>query len=87
MLAEIARAAPPGRVGEMTGGALFFGFGGSMFIPAIFGILLDLTDGDYLVCFGMIAAIALVAGLLFLLAARGPRPGSAAPMSPAQTVR
>ncbi len=70
MLAEIARAAPPGRVGEMTGGALFFGFGGSMIVPALFGVLLDVTDGDYVVCFGMVAGVALSAGLLFLLAAR-----------------
>jgi len=71
MLAEITRAAPPGRVGEMTGGALFFGFGGSMTVPAVFGVVLDVTGGDYIACFGMVAAIALAAAFLFLFAARG----------------
>jgi MFS family permease len=68
MLAEITRAAPVRRVGEMTGGALFFGFAGSMSVPAVFGALLDVTGGDYFVCFAMIGAIALAAGALFLVA-------------------
>lgn len=79
MLAEITRASPAGRVGEMTGGALFFGFAGSMSVPAVFGGLLDATEGDYAVCFGMVAVIAVVAGVLFLFSAGARRPRSDVP--------
>jgi fucose permease len=79
MLAEITRASPAGRVGEMTGGALFFGFAGSMSVPAVFGGLLDATEGDYAVCFGMVAVIAVVAGVLFLFSAGAGRPRSDVP--------
>lgn len=36
-LAQLARVAPEGKTGLATGGMLFFGFGGSIFLPVLFG--------------------------------------------------
>ncbi len=40
-LAQLARTAPEGQAGVATGGTLFFGFGGAIFIPVLFGKLHD----------------------------------------------
>ncbi len=64
MLAEIARQAPGGEVGRMTGGVLFFTFAGLMLVPAGFGIVLGVTD-SYRTGFFATALPALLAGLLF----------------------
>jgi MFS family permease len=39
MLAEVARLAPPGRAGQVTGGVLFFAQIGQIVLPPLFGLL------------------------------------------------
>lgn len=66
LLAEIARVAPPGRVGAATA-AMGFAFGLSMLVaPSLFSLAVGLTGG-YGIGFGLCAAMA----LLSVLALRG----------------
>ena len=67
-LAEVARRAPPGRVGAVTGGTQFLTFIGALAAPPLFGIVVGLVGGygkAYLVfCF-----LPALAGLRLLFAA------------------
>lgn len=63
MLAELARIAPPGKAGFVTGGSVFITFGGVVLAPAVFSALLALGLG-YGAGFAMLAGLSLVgAGL------------------------
>jgi MFS family permease len=65
LLAEVARLAPIGEVGRMTGGILAFGSAGQIIYPAIFGI--GYWIGGYSMAFVAIAVpAALVGGLFFI---------------------
>lgn len=59
-LAEIARLAPPGRVGDATSGATFVAFAGYLIAPIVFALVVPIV-GSYGSCFVVLAAIALVA--------------------------
>lgn len=61
-LAEIARLAPAGKVGMLTGGALLFTFTGAVTGPPLFGAILAFT-GSYALGFGVFAVLPLLAGL------------------------
>lgn len=68
-LAEIARLAPPGRAGEITGGTAMFTFAGPLLGPALFGLIL-LLSGSYGVAFCTMGSFTLLAGLLLIRDAR-----------------
>lgn len=61
-LAEVARIAPPGKVGVVTGGVMLFTFSGSVLGPPTFGAILAFT-GSYTLGFLFIALLPLVMGL------------------------
>ena len=61
-LAEIARLAPAGKVGMLTGGALLFTFTGAVAGPPLFGAILAFS-GSYALGFGVFAVLPLLAGL------------------------
>ena len=61
-LAEVARIAPPGKVGTVTGGVMLFNFSGAVLGPPVFGAILGFT-GSYALGFLFIALLPLVAGL------------------------
>lgn len=54
LIAEVARLAPPGRVGGMTGGVLAFGDAAALVLPLVFSGLLVAT-GSYAAGFAMAA--------------------------------
>lgn len=60
LLSEFARLAPPGRVGEATGGGQFFLFGGIMVGPLAFGGIVELTHsyGAALLTFAVLTGLA-----------------------------
>ncbi len=64
-VAEIARLAPPGRAGEITGGTVVFTFAGPLVSPALFSIALVLTD-SYAWGFGLLAAGTFAAVILMI---------------------
>ena len=66
-LAQIARLAPPGRVGEVTGGTSFLTFGGVMVMPAMFSAILAST-GSYTIGFVFSAVLTLASGLSYFSA-------------------
>jgi MFS family permease len=57
-LAEVARLAPPGRVGDATSGSTFFTFSGYLLAPILFALAIPFV-GSYGVCFLILAVIAL----------------------------
>ncbi|HTZ76861.1 MAG TPA: MFS transporter [Stellaceae bacterium] len=61
-LAEVARLAPPGAAGSATGGALSITFFGIVLGPALFGLVVSLSD-SYALAFALLAAGALIGGL------------------------
>ena len=61
-LAEVAREAPKGRVGETTSGATLYVFFGYIVGPALFAMLVTAT-GDYRAAFLLVAGLTLMAGL------------------------
>ena len=65
LLAEVARLAPPGKVGATTGGVLSFGDMGSAAMPLLFGGILAAT-GSYGWGFAAAALAPLAAGLTLL---------------------
>jgi MFS family permease len=65
MLAELARIAPPGKAGFVTGGSVFVTFGGVVLAPAVFSALLALGLG-YGAGFAMLAGLALAGAVLAL---------------------
>ena len=65
-LSEVARLAPPDRVGEATGGAQFFFFGGAVSVPPVFGGIIELSGG-YPAAFYAAAAMSLCASVAIAL--------------------
>lgn len=61
-LAEVARIAPPGKVGMVTGGAMLFNFSGAVLGPPVFGAILGFT-GSYAFGFLIVALLPLAWGL------------------------
>jgi len=74
-LAEVARIAPPGKVGTVTGGVMLFNFSGSVLGPPAFGAILGFT-GSYALGFLFIALLPLVWGLNLALAPRAAAAGN-----------
>lgn len=64
LLAEIARRAPPGFAGVVTGGAVACAYMGMMSLPALTGAIVAAT-GDYTLAFVCAAAPAGIVGLRF----------------------
>jgi MFS family permease len=64
LLSEIARLAPPGEVGRMTGGVLAFGTAGQIAFPIIFG--LGYWLGDYIGAFLAVSLPAFATALIML---------------------
>lgn len=69
-LAEVARAAPPGRVSEATGGVQVFMFGGVLLLPPLVGALVQL-GGGYQAGFMALILVYLLASMYLLLGFRG----------------
>ncbi|MBE0626343.1 MAG: MFS transporter [Burkholderiales bacterium] len=67
-LAEVARRAPPGRVGAITGGTQFFTFIGALAAPPIFGVVVGLA-GNYGKAYFIFCLLPALAGLRLLLSA------------------
>jgi len=65
LLSEVARLAPPGQIGTMTGGVLAFGGAGMMLYPVIYGTILD-TTGSYGIGFFAAALPALAVGWMLV---------------------
>ena len=72
-LAEVARRAPPGRVGALTGGTQFFTFIGALAAPPLFGFVAGLAGG-YGKAYLAFCLLPALAGLRMLLGA-GTEPG------------
>lgn len=74
--AEVARLAPGGRVGDITGGAQFVTFSGNVIVPPLVGALIA-AHGSYAVGFGAFAALPLLVGMYLLIAGgRAPKHAS-----------
>ncbi|MFT5174951.1 MAG: MFS family permease [Gammaproteobacteria bacterium] len=71
LLAEVARLVPANEVGGTTGGVLAFTSIAMMIYPAIFGLLLALTD-SYKIGFALASIPAFIAFVMFIY---GPVPG------------
>ena len=65
MLAEVARNAPPGGAGDVTGVAVVFAYAGMVVFPGLIGIIVGLT-GSYQAGFVLVALVTLPIGLRFL---------------------
>lgn len=65
MLAEVARNAPPGGAGDVTGVAVVFAYAGMVIFPGLIGIIVGLT-GSYQAGFVLVALVTLPVGLRFL---------------------
>jgi MFS family permease len=68
-LAEVARLAPPGRVGTITGGTQFFTFVGALAAPPLFGFVVELA-GNYGRAYLVFCLLPAIAGLRLLMGAR-----------------
>jgi MFS family permease len=68
-LAEVARLAPPGQVGAITGGTQFFTFIGALAAPPLFGFVVGLV-GSYGNAYLVFCLLPALAGLRLLLGAR-----------------
>lgn len=77
LIAEVARLAPPGRVGGTTGGVLAFGDAAALVLPLTFSAILVVT-GDYGIGFAVAGLPALVTALYLSLM----RPPMRPPMLP-----
>ncbi len=76
MLAEVARLAPPGRVGATTGGLLVFIMASATLYPLAIGVIVGMT-GNYGIGYFVAAVPALLVGLK-LLRRRGDETGETA---------
>ena len=72
LLAEIARIAPPGMAGVVTGGAVFFAYLGMITFPGSFGLILALT-GSYQTAFVILGAVPIMIGAKMFRSARRQR--------------
>ncbi len=70
-LSEIARLAPPGRVGAITGSVIGLSCIGQVILPPLFAAVLLLTD-SYVLGFSLAAVPTSIVGVLLLLAERRP---------------
>ncbi len=78
-LAQVARLAPPGHAGDATGGSLVFTYGGVLFGPPAFSLLVA-SGVDYASAYLLVAAPAVACGLWLLAADRGgARPAEPSP--------
>jgi len=68
-LAEVARRAPPGRVGAITGGTQFFTFVGALAAPPLFGLVVGIT-GSYGKAYLLFCLLPALAGVRMLFGAR-----------------
>jgi hypothetical protein len=64
-LAELTRLAPPGRIGDVTGGSSFFTFLGVVVTPPLFHFVLGLTS-SYGATYALLGVPAFAAGLMLL---------------------
>ncbi len=71
--AELARRAPSGQAGLLTGGAQFFTFSGALLVPPLFSLMLALFD-SYALNFALLAVASLACGVALLPLARTERP-------------
>jgi len=69
-LAEVARVAPPGQAGRVTGVVVSMSFVGCMLLPAIYGAVLGVTD-SYFIGYAIVVVPVLAAALMIW---RKPRP-------------
>jgi MFS family permease len=65
-LAELTRLAPPGRIGDVTGGSSFFTFLGVVVTPPLFHLTLGLTS-SYAATYALFGVPAFVVGAMLLL--------------------
>ena len=65
LLAEVARLAPPGQIGGVTGGVLAFTSIAMMTYPALYGSILAIT-ASYSIGFMVCSVPAIASGLIFL---------------------
>ena len=79
-LAETARQAPPGRVGEATGGTLSITFSGVIVGPPLLSLLIQATGG-YEAGFLLLAVATALVGAMFLTGLRAEQPTPARNMS------
>jgi MFS family permease len=84
LLSEVARMAPAGQVGPVTGGVLFFGALGMLTYPFVAKQLLDFGVG-YNVIFFLASVPALLMGFKLLLSKAAPADAPAAPKPASQT--
>ncbi|MBE0614440.1 MAG: MFS transporter [Burkholderiales bacterium] len=70
-LAEVARLAPPDRVGAITGGTQFLTFIGALAAPPLFGVVVGLA-GNYGRAYFIFCLLPALAGLRMLWSARRP---------------
>jgi nitrate/nitrite transporter NarK len=68
-LAELTRLAPPGRIGDVTGGSSFFTFLGVVVTPPLFYLVLNLTS-SYGATYALFGLPPLLVGVWLLLTAR-----------------
>ena len=71
-LAEVARLAPQGRVGDATAGSTILTFGGYLVAPIVFALAVPVV-GSYGSCFVALAVVSLLAVPLLLAAMRAGR--------------
>jgi hypothetical protein len=65
-LSEVARLAPEGKAGEITGGVQFVMFGGVVVVPPCFSLIVTLSQ-SYTIAFNAVAFMAvLIAGYLLV---------------------
>lgn len=64
-LAEVAKAAPPGAAGVITGGVSFFTFSGPLIGPSLFSAILWIS-GSYALGFCAMAVLTLTSGIFLL---------------------
>ena len=69
LLAEIARLAPHGMAGVITGGTVFFAFVGMILFPAVFGAMLSF-GGSYEAVFAIAGGPPMLVAIMLFVAAR-----------------
>lgn len=74
-LSEVARVAPPGQAGRLTGGVISISFIGSMAMPTVYGAILGVT-GSYFIGYAVVVVPVLAVGMVMLFSGRTP-PASA----------
>ena len=72
-MAEVARLAPAGKIGPMTGAVLSFAGAGQVALPLVFGGILGAT-GSYGLGFVLVALPALATGVVLVRRRPEPRP-------------